>query len=155
MSEKYLYKKVGRRYVPVSTSELMEMNYRPFGATLVISQPGCTSYHHKVDPALAPLIAAGVYAKEAITNAMANHNEFKPDEPRELTKEQQDAYQRLREAFGGRHTVFRGVSINDVAQAGIDAMIEEATKLMTHPAVKDAYDQFMSMIKLTQEQQQQ
>jgi hypothetical protein len=43
-------------------------------------------------------------------------------------------------------------SARDIAEAGIKAQIEEATKLMEHPSVKRAYEHFMLVCKLVQTQ---
>jgi hypothetical protein len=44
-----------------------------------------------------------------------------------------------------------GLSVRDCAEAGVKAMQEEASKLMTNPAVKKAYEHFQLVCELTRE----
>jgi len=41
----------------------------------------------------------------------------------------------------------------DHAEAGVKAMQEEADKLMSHPAVRDAYEQFQTVCNLVKQKQ--
>jgi hypothetical protein len=41
--------------------------------------------------------------------------------------------------------------VRDCAEAGVQAMQAEADKLMQHPAVRDAYEQFQLVCKLVKE----
>jgi hypothetical protein len=43
-------------------------------------------------------------------------------------------------------------SARDIAEAGIKALQEEADKLMTNPAVRLAYEQFLLVCELTKKQ---
>ena len=42
-------------------------------------------------------------------------------------------------------------SARDLAEAGVNAMMIEADKLMTNPAVKKAYEQFLLVAELTKD----
>jgi hypothetical protein len=44
----------------------------------------------------------------------------------------------------------QGLSTHDIAEAGVKAMMEEADKMMSNPAVRKAYEDFMLLVKLTQ-----
>ena len=60
MKEKTIfYKKVGRRYVPVYEYDQTLMDALPKGSHLIQVYPGGQSTKYNVDPAYAPLIAAG------------------------------------------------------------------------------------------------
>ena len=61
------YRKVGRRYQPVEEYDPELMDALPEGDHLISVRVGLTSRRFDVDPALAPMIAAGVYAEDAIS----------------------------------------------------------------------------------------
>ncbi len=68
--KKIYYEKVGRRYVPVSEYDSEFLDAFPKGNHLVMCYPGGTSRRFRIDPALAPMIAAGRYAEDAICRAI-------------------------------------------------------------------------------------
>ena len=143
------YKKQGRRYIPVSEydNELRDSN--PYGTHLVVVSPGWRSQLYNVDPAMAPLIAAGVYAKDALINALLDASKAKPDK-KPLTEEQFAAWRAFDKSMGGCR-MLHYQSYNMIAQAGVDALIEEADKTLQHPSVKAAWEQFMMVYQLTKQ----
>ena len=52
------YKKVGRKYVPVSEYDGSLMCAMPEGFHVIHVRPGCKSYRYKIDPADATVVAA-------------------------------------------------------------------------------------------------
>jgi hypothetical protein len=68
-----------------------------------------------------------------------------------LTEGQRAAWQKLVEEFGPDAKTLEWPSAREVAEAGVNAMIAEAEKLMEHPMVKEAYDEFMAICKLVSE----
>jgi len=149
--KKIFYEKIGRRYYPVSEYDSDLTSAFPKGTHLVVSKPGGTSTHYRIDPALAPMIAAGRYAEDSISEVIRKAGEIRPV-TRALTLEQRAAYDvfinMLPEAE--RYYMTYG-SARDAAEAGIKAMEEEAKQLLTHPAVQKAYDHFMLVCKLTKD----
>ena len=69
-----------------------------------------------------------------------------------LTEKQQQAWQRLNKALGDDVYTLEIASARDIAEAGIKAMQEEADKLLTNPAVRLAYEQFLLVCELTKKQ---
>ena len=59
----------------------------------------------------------------------------------------------MAEAFGDELCTLHGLSVHDCAEAGVKAMIAEADKLMTNPAVRKSYEQFQMVCALTKESQ--
>lgn len=150
MTKKVFYEKIGNKYVPVSEYNSEWTDSFRKGTHVVVCYPGGTSYRYNIDPACAPLIAAGKYAEDAICNAMIEVSKYYPRrEP--LTAEQKLAWDNLCKAFGDDMYTIHGPSAFDIAKAGVDAMITEADKLMTNPAVKNAYEHFLMLCKLTKE----
>jgi hypothetical protein len=54
----------------------------------------------------------------------------------------------MKKAFGDDMFSYPYPSNMEIAQAGVQAMIAEAEKLMTHPAVKDQYEKFLMTCEL-------
>ena len=148
--KKIFYEKVGRRYVPVAEYDNEYLDSFPKGNHLVMCYPGGTSRRFNIDPALAPMIAAGRYAEDAICKAISKASELRPERT-PITAEQKAAWEALAKALGDELCTLRGLSIHDCAEAGVKAMMDEADKLLTHPAVRKAYDQFMLVCQLVKE----
>lgn len=148
--KKIFYEKVGRRYKPVREYDSLLQESFPEGAHLVITYPGGRSTRYNIDPNYASMIAAGRVAEDAICKAIYKASEFRPPSI-PVTIGQKRAWEKLAKEFGDELCSLRGVSFSDCADAGVKAMQEEADKLMKHAAVREAYDHFMLMCKLTQD----
>lgn len=144
------YKKVGRRYVPVREYDSELMSSFPQGSHLVVVRNNATSYRYSVEPAFAPMIAAGVYAEDAINSALIKASETRP--PRKpITPQQQAAWQQLVDLCGDDFRSLSGACVQDISSAGVDAMVTAAVGLMNNDAVRRAYEHFVLVAKLTQE----
>ena len=145
------YKKVGLRYVPVSEYDSELFDAFPKGSHLVMSYPGGASRRFNIDPALAPMIAAGRFAEDAICRRIQQETELRP-ESRKIDEETQRKWKKfiatIPEDF--RYMFTHGCA-RDAAEAGVRAMQEEADKMLTHESVRKAYDHFMLMCKLVKE----
>jgi hypothetical protein len=150
--KKIYYVKEGRRYKPVAEYDNDLLDSFPKGNHLVMVYPGGTSRRFNVDPAMAPMIAAGRVAEDAMCRAMMDASELKPQQT-PLTEGQRKAWRKLAKEFGDELCTLQGSSTRDIVEAGVRAMQSEAHKLMSHPAVRDAYEQFQLVCKLTKEQQ--
>jgi len=148
--KKIYYEKVGRRYVPVAEYDNDFLDSFPKGNHLVMSYPGGTSRRFNIDPAYAPMIAAGRVAEDAICQAISKASELRPKST-PITPKQKKAWEALAKAFGDDLCTLHGLSVHDCAEAGIKAMQEEADKLMKHESVRKAYEQFQLMCELTKE----
>jgi hypothetical protein len=148
--KKIYYVKEGRRYKPVSEydSDLVDSFHR--GTHLVMVYPGGSSRRYNIDPAYAPMIAAGRYAEDAICRAMLTASELRPQRT-PITLAQQRAWKKLAKEMGDELCTLTGLSVRDCAEAGVQAMQAEALQLMQHPAVRDAYEQFQLVCKLVKE----
>lgn len=149
--KKIYYVKQGRKYVPVAEYDQDLMNSFHKGNHLVMVYPGGTSCRFNVEPALAPMIAAGRYAEDAVAEAMTKASELKPQRTL-LTEGQRKAWRKLAKEFGDELCTLQGASASDIARAGVEAMQAQADQLMTNPTVRKAYDKFMMLCELTREQ---
>ena len=148
--KKIYYEKVGRKYVPVAEYDSEFLDSFPKGNHLVMSYPGGQSRRFNVNPAYAPMIAAGRVAEDSICRAISKASELRPQRT-PLTPRQKKAWEELAEAFGDELTTLRGLSIHDCAEAGVKAMMDESEKLLKHDGVRKAYEHFMLMCELTKE----
>jgi hypothetical protein len=147
------YKKQGRKYVPVGEYDNELLDSFPKGNHLVSVYPGGSSRRFNIDPALAPMIAAGRYAEESISKALVKAAEMRPKQT-PLTDEQRAAWQNLIEVFGEDARYLEWPAARDVAEAGVAAMQEEADKLLKNESVLRAYEHFMLMCKLTKDKEE-
>ena len=152
--KKIFYEKVGRRYVPVYEYDQVLMDSFPHGSHLVMCYLGGQSRVYNIEPNHAALIAAARVAKKCMHEAIHEAVKMQRDEHNNtvLTPEQYDAWQKFVEVMGERGRYIKYNSVHDIAEAGIDALINEAMQLMNHPAVRDAYEQFQLVCKLVKEQ---
>ena len=143
-----LYKKVGRRYVPVAEYSNEVVDSFPKGTHLVMCYPGGQSRRYNIDPNYAALIAAGRVAEDAMSKAMHEASEMRPKQT-PITEGQRKAWKKLAKEFGDELATLNCASSHDIAEAGLKALQEEADKLLTIPAVKKAYEHFLLVAELT------
>lgn len=150
MAKKIYYEKVGRKYVPVAEYDNDLLDSFPKGNHLVMCYPGGTSRRFNIEPAYAPMIAAGRVAEDAICKSISKASELRPQQT-PITPGQKKAWEKLAKEFGNELATLNGLCVRDCAEAGILAMQEEADKLLKHESVRKAYDHFMLMCELTRE----
>jgi len=149
--KKIFYERVGRRYKPVQEYDGTLLDAFPKGNHLVMCYPGGQSRRFNISPALAPMIAAGRYAEDAMSSAMVKASEMRPHN-KPVTEKQKKAWEALAKSFGDDRYYIELPSAREVTEAGIKAMEAEANKLLEHPMVQAAYDEFMATCKLVLEQ---
>ena len=150
MTKKIYYEKVGRRYVPVAEYDNTLMDSFPKGDHLVMCYPGGSSRRFNINPAYAPMIAAGRVAEDAISKAVVKASEMRPHK-KAITEEQKAAWEALAKAFGDDRYYVEIPSAREIAEEGVKAIAIEAEKLLEHESVRKAYDHFMLMCQLVKE----
>ena len=150
--KKIYYEKKGRRYVPVSEYDSEYLDSFSKGTHIVMCYPGGQSRRYNIDPNYAAMIAAGRVAEDAICDALRKSSEMKPQRT-PLTPGQKKAWENLAKELGDELCPLTYGSTRDHAEAAVKAMQEEADKLMTHPAVRDAYEQFQTVCNLVKQKQ--
>jgi DNA-directed RNA polymerase specialized sigma subunit len=96
------------------------------------------------------MIAAGRVAEDNMSEAVRDASAMRPRQ-HPLTQKQQQAWQRLNKALGDDVYTIEIASARDIAEAGLKAMQAEAEQLLTNPAVKLAYEQFLLVCELTKQ----
>jgi hypothetical protein len=146
--KKIFYEKVGSRYKPVYEYDQTLMDAFPKGTHVVICYPGGQSTRYNVDPNYAAMIAAGRVAEDTISKALMKASDLRPKSA-PLTEGQRAAWDNLVKEFGEEARYLEWPSAREACEEAVKAMQVEADKLMTHPAVRQAYDDFMLVCKLT------
>ena len=148
--KKIYYEKRGRRYVPVSEYNSEYLDSFSKGTHIVMCYPGGQSRRYNIDPNYAAMIAAGRVAEDAICEAIRKSSEMKPQRTL-ITSGQKKAWEKLAKEFGEDLCPLTYGSTRDHAEAAVNAMIQEADKLMKHDSVRKAYDHFILMCELTKD----
>jgi hypothetical protein len=152
MTETIFYIKKGRKYIPHSSYSPEFCDSFPKGTHLVDVYPGGSSRRFNVDPAYAPMIAAGRVAEDAISKKIMAASALRvPERDKPLTPAQLTAWQALAEAFGQDQYALEWCSYREAAEAGVKAMQEEADKLLENPSVRLAYERFLFVAQLTKD----
>jgi len=148
--KKIYYEKVGRRYKPVAEYDSTYLDSFPKGNHLVMCYPGGSSRRFHVEPALAPMIAAGRYAEDTISKAIVRASEMRPHR-KPITERQRKAWENLAKEFDNDRYYIELPSAREIADEAIKALSDEAEKLLEHPMVREAYNEFMATCKLINE----
>jgi hypothetical protein len=152
--ETIFYIKKGRRYVPHSTYSNEFCDAFPKGTHLVQSYPGGSMRRYNIDPAYAPMIAAGRVAEDVISKRIMDATEIRRNTRNKetpLTPGQKAAWDKLVEEFGPDAKQLEWPSARECAEAAVKAMTEEAEKLLQDPNVRRAYDRFLFVAQLTKD----
>jgi hypothetical protein len=147
---KIYYEKVGNSYKPVAEYDGDYLASFPKGDHLVMCYPGGISRRYNVNPNHAAMIAAGRVAENAICKAISKASELRPQRT-PITEGQRRAWNKLAKEFGDELCTLSGLCIQECAEAGVQAMIDEAEKLMQNEAVRKAYDHFRLVCELTKD----
>ena len=148
MTKRIFYEKVGRRYKPVYEHDQTLMDSFSKGTHLVDVYPGGSSRRYNIDPAYAPMIAAGRVAEDAMCKAISAASEMRPKQT-PITEGQRKAWRKLAKEFGDELATLNIASAREIAEAGIKAQMAEADKLMKNESVRQAYEHFVFLCELT------
>jgi hypothetical protein len=152
MKKTVFYKKVGRRYQPVSEYDQELIDSFGKGTHMVQVYPGGSSRVYNIDPDYAALIAAGRVAEDAISRKIMEASALRvPEKHKPLTPGQLEAWKKLAEEFGEERYALEWCSYREAAEVGVKAMMEEFKELISNPAVRKSYDNFVLMCELTKE----
>lgn len=151
--KKIFYEKVGRRYKPVYEYDQVLLDAFPKGTHLVQVYPGGSSRRFNVNPNYAAMIAAGRVAEDVISQALMQASDLRPKRA-PLTEGQKAAWENLVKEFGPDAKCLEWPSAREAAEKAVEAMMQEAEKLMTHPSVRDAFNHFLFVAELVKDKTQ-
>ena len=147
-SDEVFYKKVGKKYVPISYYNSNLTDGFTIGSHLVVKQRGMTSVRHNVTPAVAPMLAVGILMKDKMADAIRQGSEMRPPNVA-ITQEEADCWEELKHLSGNNRYYIQFPAMSDSVDAGIAVLQEEVTKLMTNDAIKAAYEHFQFLCELS------
>ena len=129
MKTEPLYRKVGRKYVPVSAywPEETHQNRQAVGTFRLIYayQDGGRRFEYDVTPATAPTVAAMMIAKTAIEDAVREKARMRPYNAQAYTAKQLKTIAKFREDMGGMMpSWWTEGSAFDISDAAIKAVME-------------------------------
>jgi hypothetical protein len=102
-----------------------------------------------IDPAYAPMIAAGRVAEDKISEVLMKAQDLRP-QTTPITPAALKAWEKLKKELGNEAYLTRG-STREASEAAVKAMMEEAEKLLANPTVRKAYEKFLFLAELTKE----
>ena len=146
-----LYKKIGRRYVPCAEHDPEVMDSLPQGSWLVRVEKGWVR-RRRVEPNHAALAAASMAFEDRISELVRQASDMRPSQT-PLTEEQRRAWRRLAQAFGEREITLFWPSAREAAEQVSKSLAEEAYKMMQNPMVRQAYDEFVMICRLSLDNQ--
>jgi hypothetical protein len=154
MNKTIFYKKVGRKYEPVYEYDQELLDAFPKGTHIVMCYPGGQSRRFNIDPNYAAMIAAGRVAEDAVSKKIMEATEIRRNYKNRntpLTPSQRAAWDKLIEEFGEDARQLEWPSARECAEEAVKAMMDEANVLLSNPAVKRAWENFMLICELTKE----
>lgn len=152
MTKEVFYKKVGRKYVPVSEYDYQLSNSFPKGTHLVLNvDPGATSYYYNIDPALAPMTAAAKYGIDELSASIMEETHIR-NATKTVTEEQAQAWNDFIKVMGNASYMLEYPSARECAENVMKKLEIETEKMLRVPAVRKAYEQFLLVYKLTKDE---
>lgn len=139
------------RYVPISEYDSEYLDSFPKGNHLVMVYPGGQSRKYNVNPDYAAMIAAGRLAEEVISHELMKASDLRlsaRERGRPMTQAQREAWLKLIEEFGEGARQLEWPAAREITEAGVQAMINEAEKLLKNPTLKEAWDHFQTLCLL-------
>ncbi len=129
MKTEPMYKKVGRKYVPVAAQwyeerEKDQMKVGTFRLTYAYGDGG-QRYEYDVSPATAPMVAAMLVARVAMESAIREASKMRPNTSQVYTKKHQSLISKFREDMGSMYPSWwvEG-SAYDISEAAMRAVLE-------------------------------
>jgi hypothetical protein len=98
------------------------------------------------------MLAAGKYAEDKMSHAIVEGLMVRP-KTNPITERQRELWTELKTSFADQDFVIHGPAAADAAREGIKALEQEVEKMLEVPAVRLAYDHFITVWALTKEQQ--
>lgn len=124
-----LYKKVGRKYVPVAARWYEDHNCdqlqaESFRLTYAYSH-GARRYEYDVKPATASVCAAMLIARKAMEEKISELLAMRPQNPKPYTKKQLEIIAKFKQDMGGWYpSWWTETSAQEISQAAMNAVMD-------------------------------
>ena len=147
--ETTFYTKEGDDYIPVKYHDDRLLSSFTSGATLVVKKDNATMYRRDIEVDTLPLYAAAVYMENTLRDIIAQSSKAKfPKDKVHDTPAVLEAWDNLQTAMGDKLFYLQYPSIHDIAEEISKALQQEASALLQYPAVKHAYENFLTACRL-------
>lgn len=126
-----LYRKEGRRYVPVAEGlhDIWQTRYHnifPEGVHLVVVQPGSTSYKFRIEADNVGLLAAAKIKQDKIRDVIVEGHKLRPSERKPLTEYQRKKYDEFVASVGEEVYYLEYPSVQEIADNVIKELCDES-----------------------------
>lgn len=153
MTQEIFYRKVGRRYVPAQIYDEHVMHSFPQGTHLFVVDKGWHARRYDIRPNHAAILASALITENYLAQAIQKATELRPEkEP--LTEEQRNAWSVLADSLGQEKIMLYWPSARCAAQDVVNRLMEDMDRTLQNPVVRQAYDEFLMLAKLTLEENQ-
>lgn len=148
MSERdMLYRREGRRYIPVS---LIDHEWRTFpnGSHLVVADlPNRTIYRYNVDNVDAAVLAALVRCEDHLVEALWAQTSIQPSRP-PITAEQRAAWEKFVEVMGDSGRTITYKSTQQAVSDALRSISDRVEETLVDQRVIEAYEKFKTAVAI-------
>lgn len=138
-------------YEPVKELDDELLDALPYGSHLITVEPNSQSRVFNVNPNFIDLLAASIRLRDQLSTVIRKQSEYQLNYRQPLTTKQQAAWQNLQQELGNSMFTLSTISSSEIAQNVINELIEMAKIPITNPAVKRAWDNFITTVNLCKE----
>ena len=138
-------------YEPVKELDDELLDALPYGSHLITVEPNSQSRVFNVDSNFIDLLAASIRLRDRLSIYIRKQSEYQLNYRQPLTTQQQAAWQNLQQELGNSSFILSSQSCADIAQNITNELIEMAKIPITNPAVKRAWDNFITTVNLCKE----
>lgn len=117
------------------------------GSTLVVVTKNGTSRRQIIDPSYAPLLAAMLSARGAMTDALLKASEARPTS-QPLTEEQRNDWMAFIAKHGEAFRVLTYQSSYDIIESGLAELGNIVNQAHANPAVQEAWEHYKFLVAL-------
>lgn len=150
MAQETIFRKVGRKYVPVGEYDPAFMDHWPYGINMVVVRDGHTMYRYQVDPNTAGLLGAGLMCKDAIAKAIHQAAEMRPN-PAPVSERARELWEELREELGAGAYFLEYPAVSEIANAAIRELHDQFEEIVKDEGAREAFNRFLTIAYLTKE----
>ena len=125
-----LYRKEGRRYIPVAEGlhDIWQTRYHnifPEGVHLVVVKPGSTSYKFKIEVDNVGILAAAKIKQDKIRDIIIEGHKLRPSERKPLTEYQRKKYDEFVASMNDDKYYLEYAPLQEIAENVIKELLDE------------------------------
>jgi len=142
-----LYRKEGRKYVPVQLVEDVYHRF-PHGAHLVVADlPHCTIFRYNVENLDVAVLAALVRCENRLVEEICVESALRPSRP-PITPEQHRAWKNFIAVMGDSGRTVTHNSAQQIAASALQKLSKDIEQTLADPRVREAYEKFKLVVTM-------